>query len=74
MGFGQIGIELDGLAGELVRLSKGSRTEKVAIQAIDPDGNVGIRQDGKGAGMAWINSKRLPQETPRLGRPPPTIC
>jgi hypothetical protein len=66
MGFGKIGIKLNGLLREPVGAIKCIRTEIVAIQAVDPNGKVRTRQDGKGAGIVWIDGKRPLQQTTRL--------
>src|SRR5215510_5938032 len=66
MGFGQIGVELDGFAREPVSLIKRTGTEKVAIHVIVPTSNVSKRQDGIGPCTIGVNCERLLQEMPRF--------
>src|SRR5262245_66447985 len=66
MSQGQILIELNGLAGELVCLVEDSGVEVIAIQGVDPGWFVCASQQGVGAGVVWINGTRELEETPRF--------
>src|SRR5215510_1051801 len=66
MSQGQILIELNGLASELVCLVEDSGVEVIAIQGVDPGWFVCASQQGVGAGVVWINGTRELEETPRF--------
>src|SRR5262245_46287813 len=62
----QIWIELYCLARELVRLVEGTGIEKVPINGVDPGCVASTRQNGVGAGIVRVYSKRLVDETSRF--------
>ena len=66
MRLGQIGVELHGLAGQLMRPVEGSRVEIVAIQRVEPGCNMGLGKHGVGAGVVGVDREGLLQQAPRL--------
>src|SRR5262245_27080545 len=66
MSLGQIFIEPNSLASELVCLFEDTGVEVIAIQGVDPSRFVCARQEGVCAGVVWINGTRELEETPRF--------
>ena len=55
----QISIQLHGFAREVVRPIQNCGFEKVLGRGIVPGGDVSNREPGVGAGVVWVDGKRL---------------